>query len=823
MWNDANMQQFILQFLPSGAVLLWLDGADRRPAIIMADMDGDRIQEIVAAYRFQDRNGIIVLTNYCGYWYPLAYIEGNGYGITYLNAAPVTDGKTNDLIIGWQHGAIYSKLDMQKWTKQGFKSMLQEEVYFSKIEVANMPTKKGLDEKYEIALWTHDTGDAYIVEVYQWEDDKLRPYPAVYPFYFRKVAEFYKKQVIRMPEAAFYWYYLADAQEKAELYNEALKSVDMAIKLGMSYPSLKVLRKLRERILKNLRNATLLFPASYKTARETKWGYIDESGRFAIKPQYDSAMDFQENGLAIVTIGNQAAAIDRFGRFVIAPKYSTINPFNEGRATVIDEAGFKVIDESGKVLTPKAYTYIGMYKNGRAVVSDPTPQGSYLYGYLDLQGKEVIPIQYNTATDFKNGQALVQIKEKQFALIDLSGQRLHTYNFANVINFGNGRLAYQPEVNSKYGYIDVTGKVVLQPKYSMAMPFKRERAIVNLSEDITNQYGLIDKQGNFIIQPIYNDIMPLGEDRAAVGKAVNPDQPFQGSVYAIADMVSGKILTDFIYENISSYERGYLSVSDNNNTFFLDVTGKKAASLPTIKGSGTLSLTGNLIRANIDNRLSYYTRDGQLVYEQNTTIPLSNQYKIIEKKYAPDNNYFVYYPQLSGIRDEKVQNSINEQLKKLSLVVPIEDQKTRDYTYSGDFSVEFFKESLLVLELDGYQYYFGAAHGMPTKVYPNIDLVTGKFYELKDLFKPGSNYVAVLSDIIAQQIKNDPQYSYIFPDQYKGIAENQSYFVREDALYIYFSPYEIASYAAGFPTFRIPFTQIMSIINTEGAFWKAFH
>jgi hypothetical protein len=130
---------------------------------------------------------------------------------------------------------------------------------------------------------------------------------------------------------------------------------------------------------------------------------------------------------------------------------------------------------------------------------------------------------------------------------------------------------------------------------------------------------------------------------------------------------------------------------------------------------------------------------------------------------------------------------------------------------------------LLVLELNGYQFYFGAAHGMPTMIYPSIDLVSGSFYELKDLFKPGSNYVNIISDIIAQQIKNDPQYSYIFPDEYKGIAGDQPFFVKEDALYIYFTPYEIAPYAAGFPTFRIPYTELMSIIDTEGSFWQSFH
>jgi hypothetical protein len=130
---------------------------------------------------------------------------------------------------------------------------------------------------------------------------------------------------------------------------------------------------------------------------------------------------------------------------------------------------------------------------------------------------------------------------------------------------------------------------------------------------------------------------------------------------------------------------------------------------------------------------------------------------------------------------------------------------------------------LLVLELNSYNFPFGAAHGMPGKEYVHVNLVNGNTYELKDLFKPGSNYVKVLSEIVGRQIKEDPQYSYVFPDTYKGIRPDQPFFVSDHALHLYFNPYDIAPYVAGFPTFTIPFAEIAGIINERGEFWKSFH
>jgi len=50
-----------------------------------------------------------------------------------------------------------------------------------------------------------------------------------------------------------------------------------------------------------------------------------------------------------------------------------------------------------------------------------------------------------------------------------------------------------------------------------------------------------------------------------------------------------------------------------------------------------------------------------------------------------------------------------------------------------------------------------------------------------------------------------------------------SFKINNDGLIIYFGEYEIAPYAAGMPSFNIPFSEIMDLIDTEGDFWKSFH
>lgn len=565
-----------------------------------------------------------------------------------------------------------------------------------------------------------------------------------------------------------------------------------------------------------------LFPASVRTVEGTKWGYIDEKGKFVLKPTFEDAGEFQQNGLAIVRKGGAAGIITQTGKFVVRPMYSSILSFTEGRAiAMLNEGGSVVLNEKGKVLTQRPYSFISPYQGGRAVFQDSKNGGSILYGYLDLNGNVAIPAQYQYAFDMSEGKALVQVRDGLYALLDSTGTQLQTYPYEQMSGLSEGLISFKRTYQDKAGYVDVAGSIVIKPQFGMALPFQGGRAVVNASNDYKNRYGLIDKTGKYIIPPRFNDINQLGGNRASIGRAINPEQPFVGSTYAIADTVSGQIMTDYQYDTVNNFKGEYSSVTQGIKSFFINKSGRQAKDLPVIDGIGTLSIEGQLVKAFVDQRLSYYDKNGNLVYAQNSLIPVNRNVSIREEKYRPNKDYLVYFPQLQGMKNKEAEKKVNEVLRTQSQIIPVPPDKQLDYNYTGDFSVQFHKKNLLILELNGYNYPFGAAHGMPTQIMVPIDIDSGKIYTLKDLFKPNSDYVKVLSDLVAKQIQENPD-NY-FPDAFTSIKPDQPFYVSRDSLFLYFEPYEIAPYAAGFPTFDIPFKQIASIIDKKGAFWRSFH
>jgi hypothetical protein len=584
---------------------------------------------------------------------------------------------------------------------------------------------------------------------------------------------------------------------------------------------------------KNNSHSKKLYTAMKNNIYGSSYGYIDHNGKFIIKPKYERADDFNEFQIAIVQEKNLTGAIDTRGEYVIKPIYDSINSFKGNRAVYLLDGSMGVMDQKGNAVTSKKYDFISDYAEERAVVGMNDSTGTYFYGYIDEDGNEIITPKFLQANDFIDGVALVKINEEKYGLIDKSGNIINTYNYGMVSQYGDGYMVFANSFEGPFGYINKEGQEVIKPLYKVAQGFKGGVAVVSSEDGYNGPYGLIDLKGKYVYQPIYSKINYLGEERVALGLPIGDDKFISISIYAIGD-TTGKRFTDFKYLVVGDYNKELAYASDNQYTFFVDKSGNRKRGLPVVKGSGDLVLKDNIIFANIDYCPYYLTKEGTVIYKPNSTVRLSKKYSITKIKYKPNINYLIYNPKVNNAANKKVEKTINKKLIKMSYFKPLFEENVKEpyivkpedvlnYSYYGDFKVEFFKKNLLVLDLVGYYYPFGAAHGMPTKKTPSINLATGKFYTLGDLFMGGVYWVGELNKIIDNMIKTDPQYEYVYKDDFKGINEGQSFYIDEENVYIYFPPYEIGAYAAGFVTFKIPFEEIQGMINKRGEFYKSFN
>ena len=247
-WGDMDeIEQLLENILPPTATILKLQ--NNRPAILLADIDGDRLKELIVAYQFRGENYLLLLKKTIDYWYPVMEIKGKGYAITELMAVQITPNGVKSLIVGWQIGSIWSELIILQWKGYGFTNLLPNNTVYSKLFVEDMPGRYGKDGQYELAIWSHDTGDAYMVDVYRYDGKEFVLAKDVYPYYFKKVVSFYK-QLVQIYNYSYYWYYLADAQLKAKELDDALISIDKALNSIFLYPTKEKMIDLKQKIFK---------------------------------------------------------------------------------------------------------------------------------------------------------------------------------------------------------------------------------------------------------------------------------------------------------------------------------------------------------------------------------------------------------------------------------------------------------------------------------------------------------------------------------------------------------------------------------------------
>ncbi|SRR5216683_6669258 len=163
-----------------------------------------------------------------------------------------------------------------------------------------------------------------------------------------------------------------------------------------------------------------------------------------------------------VMVGGKRGFIDETGKLVINPQWDAAYPFKEGLALVC------VGECDGEHLLGRRYT-----KDFKEIILEQT----FKYGYIDESGKFMINPSYEDAHNFSEGLAAVCQGKGCYRALD------------------------KKELPRKWGYIDKTGSMVISPQFDAANNFKEDLA----SASVGGKWGYIDKKGTFVINPQFDN------------------------------------------------------------------------------------------------------------------------------------------------------------------------------------------------------------------------------------------------------------------------------------------------------------------------------
>lgn len=181
----------------------------------------------------------------------------------------------------------------------------------------------------------------------------------------------------------------------------------------------------------------------------------------------------------------------------------------------------------------------------------------------------------------------------------------------------------------------------------------------------------------------------------------------------------------------------------------------------------------------------------------------------------PYPNMDLFYPVVIGLPNPYVQQRINAALMATvnGLIVKQGYYTNPSTQITGWYEIKNNQRGILSLNIGNYAYPPHAAHGMTYIKSLTFDVNSGRLYQLKELFKPGSDYVKELSAMIRRQIE---QRQIPLLNGFNGIKPDQDFYIADKALVIYFQLYEITPYYVGLPMFPISVFDVQNIAADQG-------
>ncbi|GAB6929060.1 hypothetical protein JCM10914A_30430 [Paenibacillus sp. JCM 10914] len=177
----------------------------------------------------------------------------------------------------------------------------------------------------------------------------------------------------------------------------------------------------------------------------------------------------------------------------------------------------------------------------------------------------------------------------------------------------------------------------------------------------------------------------------------------------------------------------------------------------------------------------------------------------------------IHYPQVSGLANPRAQEAINQRI----LLQLHEMERMQQQVQTGTnpqttvtFEIKTNERGILSLVLTNYTYSEHMAHGYTIAKGLTFNIANGHAYALHELFRPGSNYQAVLTAEVQRQLqeRNLP----VLEDSDATVSSDQDFYLADKALVIFYPLYAITPYYVGIPMFPISVYDLQDIATENG-------
>lgn len=378
---------------------------------------------------------------------------------------------------------------------------------------------------------------------------------------------------------------------------------------------------------KNFEWSTPSFKEGFLSVQcEGKWGVVDTNLKIIIDCLYDYPIEF-DDGLALVEEDDETYVFDTTGKLILSGKYKNVKRYKDEHMFVCltaDRTHFDIYRDSGELL---------FYSNdikSRIIIPE-----SNSFSTNRFAPNRIIPVDSNHLK-FSISANYQSKKFVKWGLSDVKGTIILEAGYDDIGGFGSGLIAVCKEFAERYnkrklwGYVNANGVLLIDYKYSEALPFSKGIAIVAKTETpksgfSRSKYGIIGSNGKELTSFVYDS-------------AKQNEKGIEVSDYSHNNRISleGEILFSYYDDNsgwTEGHVRGYDWCSDGHKGFHVVTKGNLQGIIDDY-GAETFSLTNlGQIQIGFDKEENLVFKQFLLgekqINEKGQIISINNDTKII--------------------------------------------------------------------------------------------------------------------------------------------------------------------------------------------------
>lgn len=397
-----------------------------------------------------------------------------------------------------------------------------------------------------------------------------------------------------------------------------------------------------------------------------RYGYVDTSGSWIIRPLFDDASDFHEgfagvckndscyfinksgektselfveetydytNGIAIVKKQNRYYLINRSGQ-LISKAFEDISPASDNLFVARQNGLYGAVNYKAETVIPFVYKKLGTFRNGYAYYF------SEQYGLVSTANK-TLQARWDWISEIDTNSLVIVKKGKLFGLMDL-GESLLLHPEFDYISHCTGKI-YLVVKNDLYGFYDAGGKC-----YITGVVYDYDKAFDNAYYTNGKQFKLIEEEEVALMDANGRISIPFGTYTDVFFAKDDVIRIQKGKKYGYVDRKL-KPITPAEYEKAGDFENSAAITIKAGTSQLINRSGK---ALFTLKDGSIEKQDGLLYKTTINGLSGLITAGGEVLLptEYTSLEPIGHQlwsaikdhtlylYKVAQKQLIPVKN-----------------------------------------------------------------------------------------------------------------------------------------------------------------------------------------